>query len=106
MLRGLDVKETEKNLVQIIEKVKTENPEVKIVTAGMLSPKNMGVTYEKAFNNIFPSLAKQFDGKNIPFFLDKVAGIDSLNLPDGKHPNTLGQKIVLENVWEVIEGLL
>ena len=42
----------------------------------------------------------------IPFVLKDVAGIDSLNLPDGIHPNAIGEKIVAENIWEFLVKLL
>jgi len=106
VLRGLDLKETEGNLRAILNKVKASNPEVKLVLAGMESPPNMGSDYTKQFAAIFPKLAKEYDAVLIPFLLDKVASIPSLNLQDGKHPNAAGQYIVRENVWAVLKNVL
>lgn len=106
MLRGLDVKATYENLKGILDKVKAKNPDIEIIIAGILSPPNMGQDYEQAFNKIFPDLAKEYDAIRIPFFLEGVAGIDSLNLGDGKHPNEIGQKIVLENVWKSLTSII
>jgi len=106
MLRGLDVTATYDNLQGILDKVKEKNPDIKIIVAGLLTPPNMGHEYEKAFNRIFPDLAAKYDATRIPFFLEGVAGIDSLNLVDGKHPNAIGQKIVLENVWESLISII
>lgn len=106
LLRGLDVNKTQENLEKIIEKVQTTYPDATIVLAGMLSPPNMGVDYERAFNNIFPALAMKYKAALIPFFLEDVAGIPELNLPDGKHPNAEGQKIVLNNVWAALSLLI
>ncbi len=106
MLRGLDVAQTESNLEKIIEAVMKKNSNVQIILAGMLAPPNMGNDYEKSFNTIFPKLSKKYNVKRIPFFLENVAQIPELNLPDGKHPNPKGQKIVLENVWTHLEPLL
>lgn len=106
MLRGLDVNATFENLKGILDKVRAKNPNIKIIIAGILSPPNMGRDYEEAFNKIFPDLAKAYDATRIPFFLEGVAGIDSLNLGDGKHPNAIGQKIVLENVWKSLTSLI
>ena len=39
----------------------------------------------------------------IPFLLQGVAGVDSLNQEDGIHPTARGQRIVAENVWRVLE---
>ncbi len=106
MLRGLDVTETRKNLFAIIDKVKEKYPKAEVIVAGMLSPPNMGIAYENSFNAIYPDLAKTNDSSLIPFFLNRVAQVDSLNLDDGKHPNELGQKIVLANVWETLKELI
>ena len=106
MLRGQDVTATEENLRSILKTVQEKSPNAKIIIAGMQSPPNMGPEYVAAFNGIFPKLTKEFNASLIPFFLEGVAGIEALNLPDRKHPNVEGQKIVTENVWEVLQPLL
>lgn len=106
VLRGLDLKATESNLKAILDKVKSTYPDVKLMLAGMQAPPNMGNDYTRQFAAIFPRLAKQYNTALIPFLLKDVASIPSLNLADGKHPNVEGQKIVRDNVWEVLENLL
>ena len=105
-LRGLPVKETEKNLQQIIDKVKAKYPETIIVLAGMLVPPNMGETYTSSFEKIFPRLAKKNEAIIIPFLLKDVAGITELNQPDGIHPNVKGHEIIAKNLYPVFENLL
>jgi acyl-CoA thioesterase-1 len=105
-LRGLPVKETEKNLQQIIDKVKAKYPETIIVLAGMLVPPNMGEVYTSSFEKIFPRLAKKNDAIIIPFLLKDVAGIVELNQPDGIHPNVKGHEIIAKNLYPVFENLL
>lgn len=106
VLRGLDLKETEANLRAILDKVIVSNPDVKIVLAGMQAPPNMGSTYTNQFASIYPKLAKEYKALLIPFLLENVATIPSLNLEDGKHPNEAGQYIVRENVWKVLQKVL
>jgi acyl-CoA thioesterase-1 len=106
MLRGLDVQSTKENLNQILKKVRSTYPDAKIIVAGMQAAPNMGPDYINAFNKIYPDLASSFEASLIPFFLEGVAGIDSLNLKDRKHPNAKGQKVVMENVWKVLYPLL
>ena len=106
MLRGLDLNETSKNLEAIIETVQSEYPDTKLVIAGMQAPPNMGKDYTSEFAKIFSELAIKYEAALIPFLLKDVAGIESLNLGDGKHPNASGQKIVMENVWSIISPLL
>ena len=106
VLRGLDIKQSEENLRNILLSVKNKYPEVKIVIAGMQAPTNMGNSYTKTFAAIYPKLAKEFNAALIPFLLSDVATIPSLNLADGKHPNAEGQKIVRDNVWTELQRLL
>lgn len=105
-LRGLPLDETIKNLEAIIDAVKKENPEVKIIIAGMMVPPNLGQDYSKKFSQLFPKLAEANDATLIPFVLEGVAGNPELNLSDGIHPTPEGHKIVAETVWRHLEPLL
>ncbi len=105
-LRGIPVNQTKNNLLAIIDSVNRKQPQTKIVLAGMMVPPNMGATYSNDFKNIFPEIAKEKNVELIPFLLEGVAAIDSLNLPDGIHPNASGQKLVARNVWEILEPML
>jgi acyl-CoA thioesterase I len=104
-LRGIPLEETSKNLQSIIDKVKRKYPRAKLVLAGMEIPPNLGSRYTKQFHNLFPELAKRNNAYLIPFLLEGVGGVDSLNQPDGIHPNTKGEKIVAENAWKVLKGI-
>jgi acyl-CoA thioesterase-1 len=105
-LRGLPVSQTIKNLQDIIDRVKAKYPDAKFVIAGMQVPPNMGAKYASDFKNMFPDLAKKNQMALIPFLLDKVGGIPKLNQADGIHPTAEGDKILAENVWVVLKGLL
>lgn len=105
-LRGLPIAQTKKNLQAIIDKVKEKNPKAKIVVAGMMVPPNLGPEYSQQFRKVFPEVAKNNDATLIPFLLDGVAGDESLNQPDGIHPNVEGHKIVADNVISVLKPLI
>jgi hypothetical protein len=64
---------------------------------------NLGSDYVRRFRAIFPALARANAAALIPFLLEGVAGVDSLNQDDGIHPTPAGQRIVAENVWRVVE---
>ena len=102
-LRGLSLEETEKNLTQMIKKVRARNEDAVIILAGMQIPPNLGVDYTKQFKDLFPKVARATNAELIPFLLDKVGGEPDLNLPDGIHPNAEGHKIVAETVWKNLE---
>lgn len=105
-LRGVPLNETRNNLQAIIDFVREKNPDVKIVLAGMQIPPNLGTDYTVGFRKIFPELADKNNVELIPFLLQDVAGIPELNQGDGIHPNEEGQKIVAQNVWEVLKEIL
>ena len=105
-LRGLDPEQTRKNLEEMIDKVRQANPEVEIILAGMMMPPSMGRDYSKRFSQVFPTVAEKKDVKLIPFLLENVAGERALNQADGIHPTAEGARIVAENVWEVLEGVI
>lgn len=105
-LRGFDLASTVENLQNIISIVQGKDPDIKIILAGMKAPPNMGSEYAKTFEIIYRQLSEDNDIPLIPFLLEGVAGIPELNLEDGMHPNPVGQKIVANNVWKVLEPLL
>lgn len=105
-LRGLPVAQTAKNLQAIIDRVKAKYPDAEMVLAGMQVPPNMGAKYAADFKNMYPELAKKNQMALIPFLLDKVGGVPKLNQADGIHPTAEGDKILAENVWVVLKGLL
>ncbi|ALJ00427.1 GDSL family lipase [Rufibacter tibetensis] len=105
-LRGIPPTETKKNLEAIIDKVKAKYPEAKLVMAGMEVPPNMGGKYASEFRVIFRQLANENNMALVPFLLEGVGGVRSLNLPDGVHPTAEGQKILANNVWKVLKEVL
>jgi acyl-CoA thioesterase-1 len=105
-LRGIPISETKKNLQSIIDKVKAKYPAAKLVLAGMQIPPNMGQKYTSEFRTIYPDLAKKNSVTLIPFILEGVGGEAKLNQQDGIHPTAEGHRIVAENIWKELKGLL
>lgn len=105
-LRGVDPASSKENLAAIIEAVKEKNEAVKIILAGMQAPPNLGERYTSSFKNMYPELAEEYGAALIPFFLKDVGGVPELNQRDRIHPNEDGQLILLENVWEILKGLI
>jgi len=101
--RGVPVDRIQSNLQEIIDNVKTRNPSVRVVIAGMQLPNYGADRYVSAFGEMFNKLATNNGAALVPYLLEGVAGDPSLNLPDGIHPNAAGQKILAENVWRVLE---
>lgn len=105
-LRGVPLDSTRNNLEAIIDKVRSQNPSVAIVLAGMLAPPNLGPEYTTEFRDIYHDLARRENVHLIPFLLEGVAGRSDLNLSDGIHPTPEGHRRVAETVWTTLEPLL
>jgi acyl-CoA thioesterase-1 len=101
--RGVPVDQIQNNLQQIIDKVKTRNPHVRVVIAGMQLPDYTTDDYISAFGTMFADLAARNGAALVPYLLQGVGGAPSLNLSDGIHPNAAGQKILGETVWHMLE---
>jgi acyl-CoA thioesterase-1 len=64
---------------------------------------NLGSDYVHRFRAIYPAVARANGAALVPFLLEGVAGVDTLNQDDGIHPTAAGHRIVAANVWKVIE---
>ena len=104
MLRGIQPKETKKNLEQIIEIAK--NKEIEIILAGMIAPTTHGSKYKNDFDAIYPKISKKYNLLLIPFLLEGVALDPSLNQQDGIHPNKKGTIKISENIKKSIIAIL
>ena len=101
MLRGINPKETKKNLEQIIKIAQDKN--IEVVLAGMIAPSSHGFKYKKNFDKIYPDLSKKYKLTLIPFLLEGVALKPKMNLPDGKHPNLMGVQEIANRIYPVIK---
>lgn len=103
-LRGIDPARTRENLDLILTKLKEKG--VPVVLAGMLAPRNLGSDYGKAFDAIYPELARKHGVPLYPFFLDGVAMDPKLNLEDGMHPTAEGVAIIVSRILPTITAAL
>ena len=105
-LRGIKPQASLENLQSIIDKTKAKYPDAEIIIAGMQAPPNMGAEFTSQFRAVFPRLADENNAQLIPFLLEGVGGVPSLNQADGIHPTPEGHRIVADNVWEILGPML
>ncbi len=105
-LRGLPVDSLRANIQRILDDVKRTHPQAKILLVGMEALPNMGSAYVKGFQTVYPQLAKKNQVAYLPFLLEGVGGIDTLNQRDMVHPNPQGAAIIAETVWSALRPLL
>ena len=103
-LRGLDPKQSEANLVALLDRLK--QAKTPVLLTGMLAPPNLGARYGEAFNGMYQRLSRRDEVAFYPFFLDGVAAIPQLNQADGIHPNAQGVAIVVKRILPYVKKLL
>lgn len=103
-LRGLPLQELRQNLAQMIQLSTAAG--AKVLLLGMRLPPNYGPIYTRAFEEIFSTLAREYDTGLLPFFLDGIANQRKLFQADNLHPSTEAQAILLNNIWQKLLPLL
>ncbi len=103
-LRGLPVSQMKANMERVITSAKARG--ITVILAGMEAPPNYGPEYTAGFRNVYRDLAREHDLVLIPFLLDRVAGISTLNQGDGIHPNRQGAAIMADTVWTALRPVL
>lgn len=103
-LRGVPVESTKQNLDEMMQQLR--QAKIPFVLAGITLPPNYGPDYVKPFTAIFPELAKKYKVPFLPFLLIHEYNKPNLMQPDGIHPNEQGNKVVAEDVFELIRPLL
>ena len=103
-LRGIDPGVARANLDAILASLAERG--IPVLLAGMLAPRNLGEDYVRAFDAIYPELARKHDALLHPFFLEGVAGDPSLNQGDGIHPNAQGVAAIVEAILPKVEALI
>ncbi len=102
-LRGLPPAELRANLTAIIDQASARH--VRVLLLGMEAPPNFGDQYTKDFRAAYRSVAADRHVPLVPFFLNGVAGIATLNQSDGIHPTAEGQRRIADAIWPDVRAL-
>ncbi len=96
MLRGISLAETTGNLDAILAELSRRK--IPVLLAGMRAIRNAEPGYLRGFEAILPRLAAKYRVPLYPFFLDGVALVEGMSLPDGMHPNFRGVRIIVTRI--------
>ena len=99
-LRGQPPTGIHSNLTRLV--TLSKNAKARPVLLGMKIPPNYGSAYSKAFENTFQQVAKTQQVTIVPFFLDGIAGNNTLMQSDLIHPAAVAQTRLLDNAWPSI----
>jgi acyl-CoA thioesterase-1 len=105
-LRGLDPDTTRANIKRIVAIIRQARPDARILLAQMEAPPNIGQRYTRAFHDLFLNVAAEEAVPLIPFFLEGVAGVDSMVQADGIHPNEAGARRAARNMWRTLAPVI
>ncbi|MDV4181458.1 arylesterase [Rhizobium brockwellii] len=103
-LRGIPPEQSEKNLDQMIIRLKERG--IAVLLAGIIAPPNMGADYAARFNPIYQKLSEKHGLPLYAFFLDGVALEAGLKLDDGMHPNTKGVDVMVEKMEPAVTNFV
>ncbi|MBA5801284.1 arylesterase [Rhizobium changzhiense] len=103
-LRGIPPEESEKNLDQMIIRLKERG--IAVLLAGIIAPPNMGADYAARFNPIYQKLSEKHGLPLYAFFLDGVALEAGLKLDDGMHPNARGVDVMVEKMEPAVTNFV
>ena len=105
-LRGLPVSALGENLRSVVRQARELHPGIAIVLVAMEAPPNLGSNYVRGFRDTYTEVAREEGAALVPFFLDGIAGVPEMNLPDGIHPTAEGHARMADRVWETLGPLL
>lgn len=103
-LRGLPLKEMSQNLSAMI--TLSKKSKAKVLLVGMRIPPNYGPKYTASFSQTYSQLSQQHKISLVPFMLENIAAKPNLIQDDGLHPNALGQRMILDNIWPKLQLML
>lgn len=103
-LRGIDPATVRDNLDKMMQTIEAGG--AKMLLLGMVAPPNWGEEYKRAFDRIFPDLARAHEVPLYSFFLEGVAMKPELNQPDGLHPNERGVAVLVDRIAPVVARLV
>jgi acyl-CoA thioesterase I len=99
-LRGLDPRLLEANLDRLVSRLQAAH--IEVILAGMRMLPNLGPEYTRAFERVYPRIARKYGVIFIPFFLEGVAGKARLNQADGLHPTAEGYARIVRAIYPYV----
>lgn len=100
LLQGLPVAQARANIDAMIVAAKAKG--ARVALSGMRAPSNWGATYRRAFDAMYPELARIHNIPLDPFLLEGVALERTLNQSDGIHPNAAGSARIATRIQPFI----
>ena len=104
LLQGLDPRGARANLDAIVRRLKARR--IGVVLCGLAAPPRLNAGFARAFNAVFPSVAR---AEGVSLYPNLLAGVEltpGLNQRDGIHPNARGVKVIAARLAPVVARAL
>jgi acyl-CoA thioesterase-1 len=106
-LRNLPIENTEKNILQIIKKLKLKAKPQNIFLLQIQAPGNLGVNYVNRFNNMYKNISQKEGVVLVKFVENEVFTNSELMQSDGTHPNKKGYELLVNKyIYPIIVKVL
>lgn len=89
MLHGVPLATTRENLDVMLKEL-TSDSRRRVILSRVLAADNNGAAYRSEFDQLYPTLASQYNVALFPFLLEYTYGKPGLMLADGVHPSAKG----------------
>ena len=104
-LRGLGFAQSTENLRRMVRLAQEAGASVLLI--GVRMPPNLGMAYNRRFQQIFEDVAREFDIHYLPRFLEGIAASDpDLMQDDGIHPTEKAQPLLAQKVEQRMREIL
>ncbi|WP_440115600.1 arylesterase [Tsuneonella sp. SYSU-LHT278] len=104
LLRGLPPEQTRANLSAMLDELKARG--IPVALYGLQAPPNYGSEWQRAFDAIFPDLAREYGATLVPFVTAEVFTDPAMLQPDRIHPTARGVEALVAATGEAVAGAL
>lgn len=103
-LRGFPFSVIKTNLSILVKSI--QKAKAKVILVPMQLPPNYGQAYNQKFQQVYVSIADEYNISLSSFILDNIATNPDLMQDDGIHPVVGAQPMMLENIWPTLETVM
>ncbi len=104
LLRGLSPAETRANLAAVLEEL--QQRDIPVLLMGMRAPPNYGAEYQRDFDALYGDLAREYDAKLVPFWLETIYQRPELFQSDRIHPTEQGLDALVTATVDDVQSAL
>ena len=103
-LRGIDLKQTQANLLQVVKAL--QKAQIRVLLVGITLPPNYGADYIRSFQQVFVNVAHAAHVPRMPMIYDGIYTVPGTIQSDGIHPTAKGSQMIAAHMLPYLLPLL